>query len=722
MRAFMTWPHWRDVSWARKLAALLLALAIIPIAAVTLFNEASIRDEFVRESHARNVLRAQNTAALIARYVDDVVGDVTVLARAPVTARVMAEPGDPVGLAELRLTMESLRQTRHIEVLQVLDHGGTVVASTRAAFVGSGRADAPYFRSALAGLSRVQDPRYQPDDAAEHINVAVPVRDDAGRVTGVAVARVPLDDIDRLVAADTNFGSLDEFGLLFDEQGIVISSPAHPEQRFHPLAPLDPAARARIVDEGRFGPDTARWIDAPGDARALAERARNRRRDPAADPTVDVPFGGERLQASTIPVADTRWTYAVVMPDSKLMAAIGRQRTRGVVVAGATALIALLIAGAFASWLSRPLSQMQDAARAIASGDLSRRTGVTGRDEVGRLAAAFDAMADSLAGKDAELRRHAESLERRVEERTAELSGLLQAVPDLIFKVSAGGVLLDRVAAQGEQPTSPNQRLQGRPLSEIMPPHIAAMTLERIQRALAGEPVEPFEYFQPGAAGDRRYEARISPSGRDTVVILVRDVTERRRNDDRTRFLARAAESLALSLDYGSTIETLARLPIPFLADLCIVDLLDRGQVRVGAVAASNPEIEARATAVRAKYPLALDAHHPSTVAMRSGPKLFRDCTRRDVPHVRAERRAPSTDRGDWHRLRDGAPARGTRPDAGFDAVRHHRPRAALRRSRTRAGRRTCRSRRHRDRQRTPLPGAPGIEPAQGRVSRHGLP
>ncbi len=489
----MTWPRWRDLSWARKLAALLLPLAILPVAAVTLFNERSSRDEFVNESRARNLLRAQNTAALVARYVDDVVGDVTVLARAPVTTRVLAEPGDPVGLAELRLTMEILRQTRHIEVLQVLNHEGTVVASTRAALVGRQRDDAPYFLSAIAGHAGVQDPRYQPDDAAEHINVAVPVTMGRGRAGGVAVARLSLEDVDRLVAADSNFGSLGEFGLLFDADGIVISSPAHPDERFHPLAPLDPVTRARLMEEQRFGPDTRRWIDAPADAAALVARAGSRQADHAADPAVDVPLMGERLQAVTTPVADTRWSYAVLMPDGKLMAAIGRQRRHAAAVAGATALVALLIAGAFAGWLSRPLNRVQDAAHAIASGDLSRRTGITGRDEVGRLAEAFDAMADSLVGKDAELRRHAESLEQRVEERTAELRGLLHAVPDLIFKVSAGGVLLDHVAAK-EEPSAPSADLLiGRPLSEIMPPRVAAATLERIHRALAGEAVEPYE-------------------------------------------------------------------------------------------------------------------------------------------------------------------------------------------------------------------------------------
>jgi signal transduction histidine kinase/ActR/RegA family two-component response regulator len=61
------------------------------------------------------------------------------------------------------------------------------------------------------------------------------------------------------------------------------------------------------------------------------------------------------------------------------------------------------------------------AAKAIARGDMSRRVRLDQDDEVGRLAAAFDAMADALAAKEMELRSYAGGLEQRVEEQTAAL-------------------------------------------------------------------------------------------------------------------------------------------------------------------------------------------------------------------------------------------------------------------------------------------------------------
>src|SRR4029078_3471335 len=95
-----------------------------------------------------------------------------------------------------------------------------------------------------------------------------------------------------------------------------------------------------------------------------------------------------------------------------------------------------------------PLGAVGSAARALAAGDMTQRAHLHRREEIGQLAHNFHTMADAIPRKDAAPRQYAEGLERRVEERTAELTGLLHAVPDLIFKVSAGRRLGEYGAAQ----------------------------------------------------------------------------------------------------------------------------------------------------------------------------------------------------------------------------------------------------------------------------------
>src|SRR5215212_2437006 len=89
-------------------------------------------------------------------------------------------------------------------------------------------------------------------------------------------------------------------------------------------------------------------------------------------------------------------------------------------------------------------------------------------------------------------------------------------------------------------------------------------------------------------AMQRRREAE-----RDAAEALVaREAAER--EERRTAFLAAAGEQLAASLDYEQTIASLARLIVPNLAELCVVEMTDaEGALRRAAVAHRNPEDEA---------------------------------------------------------------------------------------------------------------------------------
>jgi len=60
------------------------------------------------------------------------------------------------------------------------------------------------------------------------------------------------------------------------------------------------------------------------------------------------------------------------------------------------------------------------------------------------------------------------------------------------------------------------------------------------------------------------------------VVLVFRDVTEKRRAEERRRFLAEASLRLAsLALDYDGTLDSVAELALPHIADWCIVDLAE---------------------------------------------------------------------------------------------------------------------------------------------------
>ena len=88
------------------------------------------------------------------------------------------------------------------------------------------------------------------------------------------------------------------------------------------------------------------------------------------------------------------------------------------------------------------------------------------------------------------------------------------------------------------------------------------------------------------------------------AVTIIEDVTASKRMQLRSEFLARAATLLASSLDYQQTLQNVAGLAVPALADWCGVDLIDEdGHREPVAVAHVDPSRVELATRLRAYEP-----------------------------------------------------------------------------------------------------------------------
>ncbi|HEX7829223.1 MAG TPA: GAF domain-containing protein [Thermoanaerobaculia bacterium] len=82
------------------------------------------------------------------------------------------------------------------------------------------------------------------------------------------------------------------------------------------------------------------------------------------------------------------------------------------------------------------------------------------------------------------------------------------------------------------------------------------------------------------------------------------DVHDRRTAEDNLRFLARATDFLASSLDYETTLKTVAQLAVPEFAEWCAVDVVDEsGETRRLAVAHADPAKIEFAHELRRRYP-----------------------------------------------------------------------------------------------------------------------
>lgn len=85
--------------------------------------------------------------------------------------------------------------------------------------------------------------------------------------------------------------------------------------------------------------------------------------------------------------------------------------------------------------------------------------------------------------------------------------------------------------------------------------------------------------------------SRLDLPGTRVFTVVLRDISERLRAEENQRFLARSGGVLATSLDYESTLRSVVHLPIPHLADCCVLHIVDGGsQVRTLVSVHEDPE------------------------------------------------------------------------------------------------------------------------------------
>jgi PAS domain S-box-containing protein len=118
-------------------------------------------------------------------------------------------------------------------------------------------------------------------------------------------------------------------------------------------------------------------------------------------------------------------------------------------------------------------------------------------------------------------------------------------------------------------------------------------------------------YSAPVTLDDGSYAGR---------VWFFRDVTDRVRQEREQHFLVEATTLLSSSLDYETTLASVAGLAVPELADWCVIDLLtDDGAIRRVAVVCADPGRQPIAKEIAASYPPQLDRTEGTSKVLREG-------------------------------------------------------------------------------------------------------
>ncbi len=179
------------------------------------------------------------------------------------------------------------------------------------------------------------------------------------------------------------------------------------------------------------------------------------------------------------------------------------------------------------------------------------------RSQTIRQKARIRRLEEQISEQSKELRMSRYEFERRVDDRTAELTrstlllklenserqwaqealarsetrnrALLSAIPDIIFRMDEKGLLLDFHIGKGYSPWVKLEEKVGKPIAQVFPPDAAEQTLACIEEAMRTQEAQRLEFRVPAGQEIYVFESRIVAGGEHEVLAIIRDVTELKR-------------------------------------------------------------------------------------------------------------------------------------------------------------------------------------------------
>jgi PAS domain S-box-containing protein len=388
---------------------LLAALAVLPFAGLVIYNDVSARSQATEQARNDTLQLVKICSEDEERMVDSADELLATMAEVPVIRRM-----DPQAAAPVLTRM--LSNERTCANLGLLDPAGRIITSARPVALPGPMAARVFFKQAIAhGGFAVSDFEVEPDGHHAEMICGEPVRADDGTLVGVVFAEMTLEWLPNLqsqlaLPPGTSIG-------VVNESGIVVM---------------------RIPDAADYVGKSV--LQAPAGRLMMSHGGSGTADEVGLDHT-------RRLFAYT-PLDATHNIGAYVsaaIPDDIAFASSRSLERWQFIILGIFAIVVFATAWIAADVLVlRGVRALLRATKTVAAGDLAARAApMRGSREFQELAQAFDAMAASLERKTSEQMAAAMELERRVEQRTAELEKANTSTQEVAEKLQLTNERLD---------------------------------------------------------------------------------------------------------------------------------------------------------------------------------------------------------------------------------------------------------------------------------------
>lgn len=387
----------RPGSWplAVKMTLALVLAALAPMVITAVYNyRGSV--ERVSASEQRNL---EQLAASVAGRVSQLITDSRNLGVYMGTdedfVAFLRKPTE-AGKAQILAKIEGLvKANSDIDVVTVLDAGGTALTSTNKTVPGGNFKFRRYFQEASQGRPYITGIIVGATAGASGAFFANPVKDEKGQVIGVVTLRIRASSVAAIL--EESRGTTARTAMLVDGDGVLLHH-SDPWLIYKSLMPLEPETLKAIVADQRFRRDTIESVNSPALAKALVGA---KQQGSASYASL---LDGTPAIAGFAPVAGQDWVVAMGESREYFEAPL-RELLRTVLYSVAlVGLVFLVLAVWFARTIVRPIGELKDAAHALKSGDYDKATvQVRSADEIGQLARVFNVMIDVLRQREREL-------------------------------------------------------------------------------------------------------------------------------------------------------------------------------------------------------------------------------------------------------------------------------------------------------------------------------
>ncbi|MBN1572693.1 MAG: PAS domain S-box protein [Deltaproteobacteria bacterium] len=123
---------------------------------------------------------------------------------------------------------------------------------------------------------------------------------------------------------------------------------------------------------------------------------------------------------------------------------------------------------------------------------------------------------------------------------------LLKTLPDIVFRISRDGKFLDFHSTGLESLSARPEKIIGRRIEEILSEYMSERLMGSVKSCLESGDVQVMECRMPMLVkGSKDFEARTAVSGEDEVLILLRDITDRKKLDKALKFQGAVTEQVS---------------------------------------------------------------------------------------------------------------------------------------------------------------------------------